>query len=531
MEETVKISLNLYNKLKYCINNKYIKESVDSNVTIEDYRVIIKKKDLYDLLFNICNNIDILIGIGINNNNNLEEIEDKYNIYLDKYSEIRFKNIDIINGKTKKMANDVFAKELLNDMDELNDFISCCYNLVTLFNEYYKIMELFSYKKEFIKNISSVTCSDTVKKYRERYNNAIENKDIEEIKNILKEGEKIINNSWKSFITDINKYDGTGPFRFLCHSTKSTKFNGEFYTKYISSSLITNELLDTYREGFGFILDASNIVGADSKDLNSVNNAENTEALLINNDYKLVKSPIRVLKETIEKKEALKGEDVRYLVYNEVVEEGFNPIGIFCITDGSKRLNNNYVNAKKLSLVFPNLKFIEIDESLYKSEEELFYVKKRLIERMLGRKITAVTVLNYQVFWNNFMKLKENDKYSEKDIIKLFDDNNKLLNNVNFDRLFTDYKEEEIKYIIYYNSSTRLIDILNGEYDLLNLYSLYNSLYKHKDNPKLSEIVPGIKDFLEVFPNILADDDTIKELETKHSLEEINKVLTLKKHL
>lgn len=67
---------------------------------------------------------------------------------------------------------------------------------------------------------------------------------------------------------------------------------------------------------------------------------------------------------------------------SEVIIEGFEPIGIFCFTDGSKMFDSNYRNAKELEKNFPHLKVYTFDVMKRKKSFELEEMKLNLINNL-----------------------------------------------------------------------------------------------------------------------------------------------------
>ena len=65
--------------------------------------------------------------------------------------------------------------------------------------------------------------------------------------------------------------------------------------------------------------------------------------------------------------------------YNEIVINGFNPIGLFCYTFGLKEIESNYRNIKNIQKSFPNLDLVEIDTTLYCEKEKLDNCKQRML--------------------------------------------------------------------------------------------------------------------------------------------------------
>ena len=177
MKDFLEIPLDLYEKIKYCINNKHVLSKDLCEVKISNDTVIIKKDILYSLLFYMCNNIENVINVGIINKKYLEDKIDEYNNYVDKYNDVRFKIMDNVNGKYLKIATDVFCQYLMRNKKELRSFVDNCYDLINIYHECYHIIELFSQKREFLRNLHYVTTPDVINEYKDRYNAAIQSYD------------------------------------------------------------------------------------------------------------------------------------------------------------------------------------------------------------------------------------------------------------------------------------------------------------------------------------------------------------------
>ena len=196
------------------------------------------------------------------------------------------------------------------------------------------------------------------------------------------------------------------------------------------------------------------------------------------------------------------------LYYNEVVLDGFNPIGIFCITDGSKELNPYYLKALKLKDNFPDLPILDFDISFFESDIDSILSRNGLvdaIEEDLG--IYNNGGPNYydyfSYFWDDFMVLKRSD-YSSSDIINLFQKYYNLLN-IDLDELLSgNFDDDFVLKLIGANSRYNSINhIFSGYYngdDIRTFYEIYSDLSSSSYN-RLDKLFPGFNNFINLLDN------------------------------
>ena len=247
-------------------------------------------------------------------------------------------------------------------------------------------------------------------------------------------------------------------FMFTVHNLTSNtnlKANDEFYRKnFISTSLITDKEMGLYGQnkvGFIYTTD-NNVIASESKDVYSYNTSDDNSQIFIGKyDKPTIKPPIQIEQECMKKTIKETGEILNYSknsnVYNEVVLDIRNkkPTGIFCITNGEKGFNPNYIAAEKLSTEF-NLPLIDIDMSIYRSKSGLEPItendKIQLVTNMLyiyykelGQDIDYASRLTiaqnyYEEISESLIILKKNNQYSVEAMRNVL--NNILIDNYDY---------------------------------------------------------------------------------------------------
>lgn len=352
-----------------------------------------------------------------------------------------------------------------------------------------------------------------INNYISQYNTYISNYNITNAKQIVIEMQQILLNEWKKYTTNIEEYIPGKDFNFLCHSTHTTNFKGNFQSPYISCSLFNQDIHETYNKEFGFILAPHNIVGTSSRDM-FINNYAQTEEDL--QSYSLVlpiEHPKKILQDCIKRKKQKKNILKSFPTYNEIVIKGFYPIAIFSLTNGTKNLDPNYKNARLLQKKFPNLKIIDIDLLLYDKGEDLIKVKIETIKNIqleLSKTDKNITINNidhiinkdtidkYDLFFDKFSKLKTLNTYSTKEIISIFKHNHNLINPKlkNAEIFGGQYNAKEIKYILRKNPRFNIDKILAKNFNYGDLITLINSL--EKDAKNLNLYFPGLEEFNQI---------------------------------
>ena len=441
----------------------------------------------------------------------LQEFENKFQEFLKIRGTINMQ-VSIVSVE-RDLARNSFCNQFVknaiydNYSDTIEKFIKVTHELRGIVKKFYKTRDLSGAKNKIIDSLKSICQPQEIQEYENKYQEFLDEKplDLNKLENYLKDLQKIVLEDWKKKITKVEDYIPGKPFRFLCHSTNSTSFDGEFYTRYVSTSLLTENFMGTYRSGFGFILSPDNIVGASGRDMYVNNSAVKEDSLSSTYSLPRIDSMEIVLKDLEEQRKENEKATVKSSVYSEVVVDGFKPLAIFCVTNGSKELDPNYLGAKKLEEQF-SLPIKEFDLTLYKDKEELVSLRKGLIDgihKSLGQYIGGYEdhyYENFEFFWEKYLELKKKEEFTKEDILKLYHRNLEILSlRIDTENLFSnEYNLEEMQYILLKNGNYSLEKIFKGNFSPLDLKNLVSVLGKYKNDERLLKLFPNINKLLEL---------------------------------
>ena len=496
------LSEEIINKLKILYRNSTL--FLDSSMYKKIEENLLSQKELYELL-NIIR--DSLIS---NNKIKLidfdEELIKKYNNLFSEFEKIK--------------------EDILSNID---NFINLAYLVFDSRKKIYLLRELINVKEDILIDMKYYKNEEEINKFSNEYDIAIKNKDIDRMKKlldlknteILKEWEKLDKN-----IEDMNDND----FCFIGHSTSSINITNKFKGNFISCSLYNQDINDTYRNLFGFIFKPKNIIAAKSKDMFVNNYALDSEDIIKYTSVNIINHPNRILDECIKLKEDnLKNNNLRK-VFSEIVLDKFEPIGIFCFTNGSLEYDYNYREVFNLQKSFPSLKIKIFDTMKLKKDKLLDNEKINILnsiestKNVLHDSYNEKSLLRYEKFFNEFNKLKQKNNYTKKDIEKIYELNKKLLNNTKLEELFSKYSLEDIKYILGRGYEYNIDYILNGDISINNLSNLKKLLpYKNE----LDKYYPGLEKVVSILPKVSINEEVINEIkkEQKIDLDKIYKIL------
>lgn len=482
---------------------------------------------------------DIFNGLGekfaLKPDDNLEqkEREEVINEFGNKLPYFTEMNEVLAKCKKYKGFNNAinFVDYLFRSEEILKEAFEILSEYVKLNRKFYTLVDLIAAKKDILKSLSYIVSPQELSDYELQYSRAIEELNTSKLKELLELSQKKILQHWEIYLTSPNDYVSGGPFRFLCHSVYKV-FSGKFKSNIISMSLLTDKLFDCFANEFGFILPPTNIIGADSSDMYVNNLATVDSDLLSYTTINKISTPERLEEECCIRKSQFKEE----IVYNEVAKRVFDPIGIFCLTDGSKNINFNYQNAHLLKENFPYLEIIEIDKTKYiKNRSDFLTIIIDLINGIRNYS-TYDSFFNYSYldikrlasigayddFFHDFMELKKKINFDENEIMELYKKYEYLLfGNFSFDKIFDCYSFKEIKFILKYNKNLGVGYIIFGkkEKDFIDLplnfrfeelskiYSVYKGLV---GKINLNDFIPGLADFLVLYPRSASFDKMIK---------------------
>ncbi len=467
--------------------------------------------------------------------------KEKYYTAASEYDAIRQLDLEkfrsVFSRDTSSFVDTLLDQFIDQDGYPLESFIENIFSLIEENKRLYKIRDYITIKDSIFMSLSFCCSKEVVDSYQEKYEEALKCCDLDALDTILKEMQKLIWKNWQEYLTDMSHFQMGGFFAFLGHSTSSSKFDGEFQSRFVSCSLYTPEFTDTYRSGFGFILPPTHIVGAKGKDMYIKNNAKSVEGIADYTSIVQMDAPKKVLADCRSNREENRKNGVAAKVYSEIVVDGFTPIGIFCFSDGSKNLNENYRHAQELKKQFPHLSVVDIDITRYHKDDVLYNISiliKQIEYKLTGnyKEYPLAYCSHFIKFWNEFQSLKQKPDYSEEEIIQLYLDNQKLLSwDITNEKLFHgDYSLEEIRYILYHNFLYNIEALLNGNFYLGSFEQLYNRLKSGCDKNSLNAAIPGLGDFIDIFPYVSFTAPLIEKLEGIKPLSFIKMVPILREY-
>ena len=513
----------ILSRLEYILNSEAFKSYhliriIRNQLNNEDYKL--KVHDYMSIIsrVRVIAEVDERVGPILKSNNQSKEIN------------------DYINIANKAKEEYLSKKEDYKKKDSEMSFINAIYKICKTEADLFLYRDLLNAKIDITKDLEYFCNKEEIEYFKKDFDSAIKNHNTDNMKDILEKAQEKILDHYKDYITNIDNYNGSDDFKFICHSTISDTFSKEFNTKYVSASLISKDVLGTYHSGYGFILDPVNIVGASSRDMYILNNAEEDEDIITYSKIKKINAPERIIEECIKRQK-----ESNHLEYNEIVLKGFNPVALFSLTDGSKELNYNYQSVKKLQNSFPNLKTIEIDITKYLDDNLLKDYKiqlikniknslldkksfKRINEKYIYLDVQEEELEKLEYFFTKFEELKKSKDYNKDDIIALYNKNIDLILKRDLTKEdLNNMTDEELKTLLLYNNNSNIYKILKGDYNYQDLYNLYYYLEKVKKDKRLDDIIPELTKFLDLFKNIPIQEEELElYLVNSKSIQELN---------
>lgn len=375
------------------------------------------------------------------------------------------------------------------------------------------LADLYEAEKDLEIDLTYFLSKEKIDLYTSKYRQALKTNNIKLIKETIDIMQELILQEWQNYPTNIEDFINGNNFAFICHSTTTPNFKGTFNSNYVSCSLYNQEIHKPYNKGFGFILGPQNIVGANSHDMFIRNNATSKEDLQSFTLIPTINHPQRILAECTKLKKQNEEKKLNFNIYSEIVIQGFKPIAIFSLTNGSKEFDPNYTNARKLQKNFPNLKIIDIDILTYDKDSDLLKEQVSLIRNLelelskknksippkdIVRSIRTNNIHQYELFFKEFTELKKTPHYSTNDILTIFKHNRILINpSLTNNEIFNGkYTDDEIKYILRKNPKFNIDIILEGNFNYGDFKTLIETL--EKDTKNLNKYFPGLEEFAQI---------------------------------
>ena len=247
-------------------------------------------------------------------------------------------------------------------------------------------------------------------------------------------------NIWNDYLTYINDAQNS-QYRWVIHNLTKGELDGDFRYKYMSTSLMTNNIMGRYgNSAYGLIIKPKHIVCASYRDTYTLNTRDDEENLFNIRPPLMLPQEIEdiCIQQTIEEN----GEMLNYEttpIYSELVVDEFEIEGVYYISYGEHELAKDYERAKKVADE-RGLPLIERDISKYRAEHGLKPMTEKskidLCRNILWKCCNGDSELeqsyrsfsksfikyNSQEFYKKFMELKEKPKFSKEDILRAFAD-------------------------------------------------------------------------------------------------------------
>lgn len=519
-------------KIEYLIDSSFF-----MNYEKEIYKKIfndpeISFESLQELLETVENSINKNLEFVVDN-------EEFQQINLKMYNDVMstLEEYNKYNSNYQRNGLKIPKNELLSKANYIEDYINILYEYKIKRYNLEVLRDLARLRNDCKMNMSYYKSNDEIEIFLSQFDKAIDSGDINTAKKMIEKLQNEILEEWNKYVPNFENMTDDN-FCFIGHSTYSTKFEGDFYTGYVSTSLYNQEVNDTYKGRYGFIMMPTNIVGAKSEDMYVNNISTSDEGILAYSLIAKIDHPKRVLEETAkQKQENLKNGEKRK-VYSEIVQKGFHPVGLFCFTNGALSLDKNYNYAKELQSNFPNLKLKIIDTYKSKKGVDLIQEKLNLINDInydFAKRHNILEYINsikeeelsrYDIFFENFTKLKESGNYSEDDIRSIFEQNQHFLGSLfDFDKLFTsNYSDKEIEFILYHNYALNINEILKGNIRKFWLIDIGDKLKQHIG--KLNKYINGLDEFVTIINKTEITDELVNAMieqktDNLHSLSKI----------
>ena len=292
---------------------------------------------------------------------------------------------------------------------------------------------------------------------------------------------------WNEYLTSPSEKGGE-EFRWVIHNfTKSGfRFKGEFDGKYMSTSLMTNNIMGRYGGGnFGLIIKPKNIITANYEDTYTNNDAKDEENLF--NFKEPILLPQEIEEKNIEQTVAANGEMLNYdtaNIYSELVLDDFEIIGVYIIDNGEHTLAENYEYAKRIADE-RGIPLIEVDIGKEREKKGLEPMtvesQKSFCYNLLNKCCEGDAELenskmkfgdrfvdeNFQKLYEMYKQLKKDKPdITEKDILKIFSEVTML--DFHFAKIA---KKIDEKYLTLEEKESRLNKYAEKEYGLNGIKS------------------------------------------------------------
>ena len=504
MEDKYIVSEELYDAVRHSATILPVGFKIGEVTKIAYYTAIEILRRRTDFLSTFYHQEDEIVGYDLGLLSKIMELSDKY-IKIQSVSSKDEKNINLLEYGPK-IINTTYLMSVLRDLK--------------------KSKEEYEFSLKYYKD------TDFVKKWEIRFDNAYKEKNIKKINEVLNEVKELNKKTIIEFVNDKND----DSFAFIGHSVPGGTVNdlrNNFHNRFVSSSLLTSEFTDTHNAGYGYIMPPRDFISAVPFNSYTNNHADDYEDLIAGTYTPKIWHLERILEvmRKHQKENEETGREVQDRVYSEVVYDGFNPIGLFCFTNGLKEFDSNYRNAMKLKENSPGLELKVIDIFKYQKGAKLSKMKFEMLKSIkteLGDirghyEPTEEDVNSYEMFFKKLEELKKNGDYTTDDIKKIYLKNKELLV-TNEDELFKskkEYSDEEIKYVLDKGSYFDVEKILSGRAEIFKINRLGRlSSYVKDERCKsmMDKCYPGLAEFSVLVKKVNVTEEMYKDMKKNGQL-------------
>lgn len=427
-------------------------------------------------------------------------------------------DLQTISQKINKIINtgDFFVNLRKPERPELQLITNLLYTYEQTLHDMYLFFDLQASKSEYLRNMKYYKTPDEIKAYEEEFLKLASIKDLFGLEQLQAQIVSEIKDEWQHFTTPINTMTDEH-FAFIGHSTTSKVFDTPFAHPLVSTSLFTQDLNDTFNCRYGFIFNPDNILLAGLGDLFVDNDAKSEEEVLPFSKTLKIVHPQKLIDDCQKLKKDNADYGIYDPIYNEVVIKGFNPIGLFCFTNGALEYDYAYRNALKLKESFPSLPLVALDIMKRKTADELLNMQLELLNSLNEQVLDSMDdilytdIYRYQMFFEEFKNLKTKT-YTKEDVARLFKKNYKLISySLRPSALFSGkYTSEEVKYALLYGYRYDIQKILTGEITKETLLALIRSLSNCVG--QLNQYFPYLDEFIMIGSHLQITDEIINAL-------------------
>lgn len=337
------------------------------------------------------------------------------------------------------------------ELDDIYSNMQIAFELRDLDNKYYGCRDLRNIADTVINSIDGIEkyqielkpeTKEELQRIQEELRTLLsaEKTDIQGIQEKIELYNGHATNIWNDYLTDIDDVENS-QYRWVIHNLTKGELEGNFRNKYMSTSLITNNVMGRYGSAdYGLIIKPKHIVCASYRDTYTLNTRDDEENLFNIRPPLMLPQEIEdiCIQQTIEEN----GEMLNYEttpIYSELVVDEFEIEGVYYISYGEHELAKDYERAKKVADE-RGLPLIERDISKYRAEHGLEPMTDkakmnlcrnilwkccagdRELEQAYSQFAKGFIKSNFKDFYEKFMQLKENSEFSKEDVLRAFAD-------------------------------------------------------------------------------------------------------------